>query len=735
MATTSNIQIDGHENHSASIFLIGMRGSGKTFVGELAASLLYWTCLDADMYFETKYKQGVREYVKEHGWAAFREAEVVVLGELMRDNASKHVISLGGGIVETEEARQMLKEWDGPVVHVVRDVYEVIKYLSTESSRPAYGEPIIDVYRRREPWFAECSTHEFVNWVQRSASKSALRGARNEVFRFFAHITGQRPSLAPNMFSGRRTYFLSLTYPDLTPALPQMEQLTEGADAIELRVDLLRPADATEPAGKYVPTAAYVARQIAALRRVTSLPIVYTVRTVSQGGAFPDAATDEAFKLLNLALRMGVGYIDIEITLPELYVKSLISQKRYSHIIASWHDWSGKMNWDGPVVREKYEIAHKIGDIIKIIGRANTIQDNFVLHDFVTKYFDKPNAKPIIAINMGQDGQMSRILNHTFTPTTHPSLPAKAAPGQLSFKQIQIALNLLGLLPPLRFFLFGNPILHSMSPVLHNKMFEILGLPHKYEIFQTECLNDELNALINSPDFGGASVTIPYKIEIIPLLSELTPAAKAMGAINTIIPVPTDSGRKLIGDNTDWLGIRESIVSFLPTDPIQAGLIIGAGGTARAAIYALHNLGAKHIYLFNRTKANALELARSMSYAPVTVLDTVSEWPAGLPPPNVIVGTVPAQATTLTEGERGLLLTSKLFEYKDGPAVVVDMAYKPAETPLLKLAKATGTNWAMVPGVEVLLEQGFVQFELWTGRKSPRSLASGLVRETYYASA
>lgn len=735
MATTSDIQKDGYENHSASIFLIGMRGSGKTFVGELAATMLSWTCLDADMYFETKYKQGVREFVKEHGWAAFREAELVVLKELMRDNASKHVISLGGGIVEIEEARQMLKEWDGPVVHVVRDVDQVIQYLSTESSRPAYGEPVIDVYRRREPWFAECSTHEFVNFVRQSASKSDLKGARNEVLRFFAHITGQRPSLVPNIFSGRRSYFLSLTYPDLTPALPQMEQLTEGADAIEVRVDLLRPADATEPAGSYIPTAAYVARQIAALRRVTTLPLVFTVRTVSQGGAFPDAATDEAFKLLNLALRMGVGYIDIEITLPELYVKKLISQKRHSQFIASWHDWSGKMNWDGPVVGEKYEIAHKIGDIIKIIGKANTIQDNFVLHEFVTKYLDRPNAKPIIAINMGQEGQMSRILNHTFTPTTHPSLPVKAAPGQLSFKQIQIALNLLGILPPLKFFLFGNPILHSMSPVLHNKVFEILGLPHHYEVFQTESLNDELKALINSPDFGGASVTIPYKIEIIPLLSELTPAAEAMGAVNTIIPVPAASGRKLIGDNTDWLGIRESIISFLPTDPIHAGLIIGAGGTARAAIYALHNLGAKHIYLFNRTKANAVELARTMPYAPVTVLDAVCEWPAGLPPPNVIVGTVPAQATTLTEGERGLLLTSKLYEHTDGPAVVVDMAYKPVETPLLKLAKAAGSNWAMVPGVEVLLEQGFVQFELWTGRRCPRSLVSELVREKYYASA
>ncbi|KAF8625672.1 hypothetical protein AX15_005251 [Amanita polypyramis BW_CC] len=734
VATTSKNQQDDSNQFSASIFLIGMRGSGKTFVGELAASMLSWTCLDADMYFEVKHKEGVRQYVKDRGWTAFREAEVAILEELMRENGTNHVISLGGGIVETPEGRQLLKEWVGPVVHIVRDIDQVIEYLSTETTRPAYGEPVADVYHRREPWFTECSTHEFINYVQQTKSRAALRAARNEVMRFFSHITGQKPSLAPNIKSGRRSYFLSLTFPDVTVAMSQMEQLAEGADAIELRVDLLRPADATEPVGKYIPTVSYVTRQMAALRRVTTLPIVYTVRTVSQGGAFPDDAAAEAFKLLDLALRMGVGYIDVEITLPEQYINQLIIRKRCSHIIASWHDWSGNMKWDGPIVEEKYKIAHRIGDIIKIIGKADVIRDNFVLQDFVAKHLDSSNAKPIIAVNLGPDGQMSRILNHSLTPMTHPLLPVKAAPGQLSFKQIQIALHLLGMLPPLRFFLFGNPIKHSMSPTLHNSAFEILGLPHKYEAFETESINDELKALIASPDFGGASVTIPYKVEIIPLLDELTPAAKAMGAVNTIIPVSTESGRKLIGDNTDWIGIHEAILSFLPTDPVQAGLVIGAGGTSRAAIYALQNLGAKHIYLFNRTRVNALELAKTMPSAPITVLDSVAQWPVGLPPPNVIVGTIPAQATTLSKDERGLLLTPKLYEYREGPAVVVDMAYKPAETPLLKLAKAASGNWATVPGVEVLLEQGYVQFKLWTSRKCPQPLVAQLVRERYYAS-
>jgi pentafunctional AROM polypeptide len=311
-------------------------------------------------------------------------------------------------------------------------------------------------------------------------------------------------------------------------------------------------------------------------------------------------------------------------------------------------------------------------------------------------------------------------------------LPVKAAPGQLSFKEIQTALNLLGLLPPRQFFLLGNPIKHSMSPTLHNTGFELLGLPHHYQIFETETVNDEIKALLVAPNFGGASVTIPYKLEIIPLLDELTPAAKTMGAVNTIVPLLTKAGRKLIGDNTDWIGVHQSVISFLPTNPIHAGLVIGAGGTARAAIYALNQLGAKYIYLFNRTKAKALVLAQLFPNVTVNVLDRLTEWPVGLPPPNVIIGTVPSDATTLIEGEDGLYLTPSLYEYKDGPAVVVDMAYKPPETPLLTLAKAASSNWATVSGIEVLLEQGFVQFELWTGRRCPRPEVARRVRERYY---
>ncbi|KAF9465912.1 Shikimate dehydrogenase [Collybia nuda] len=718
-------------NTDASILLIGMRGSGKTFVGNLAAATLSWTCLDADAYFEEVHQMGVRRFVHENGWPAFRAAETAILEGLLTERPTKHVISLGGGIVETPSARQLLKDYaakKGPVVHIMRQIDEVVKYLGVEAARPAYGEPIEDVFRRREPWFTECCSHEFVNHV--GDTSDAKQGTRNEITRFFKHITGQQPNLAQNVAPSRRSYFLALTYPDVTQALNQIEQLSEGVDALELRVDLLRQ-DYESP-GPYIPSKAYVLDQVAALRSVTSIPIVFTVRTISQGGSFPDTAFDEIFELLELALRLGVEYIDVEITLPGKRIRELISRKGSSQIIASFHDWSGKMKWNGLLVKEKYEIAHGLGDIVKIVGKADSIQDNLELFEFVTKVNNLPRAKPIIAINMGVEGQMSRILNTTFSPVTHSLLPFKAAPGQLTFKQIQEALNLVGLLPPRRFFLFGTPIAYSMSPTLHNAGFEVLGLPHTYELLETAEVGEEIRAVIAAPDFGGASVTIPFKLDIIPLLDQLSPAAKAIGAVNTIIPLSRSADGtswKLYGDNSDWLGIRDSISARVPS--VQAALVIGAGGTARAAIYALQALNAQIIYLYNRTTSKAQSLAVAFPNARIKVLDTVEQWPAGAVPPSVIVSTVPSSAMTMAADNNILPLSSKLFEYRDGPAVVIDMAYKPAETPLLKLAKDAGGNWATVPGLDVLLAQGFVQFEKWTGRRCPKIIVTTRVRSKY----
>ena len=241
MATASAEHSSASKTHKsepgASVVLIGMRGTGKTYVGNLAASALSWPFVDADAYFGQKHKIGVREFVHEHGWPAFREAETAALSELIQEKPMGHIISLGGGIVETESARKILKEYSltkGPVVHVMRPIDEVVFYLNGETARPAYEEPIENVFRRREPWFAECSNYIFDNHfgVDATSNESSRKGTAMEVFRFFQHITGQQPNLAPNLSSNSRSYFLSLTYPDVTESFPHIEELADRKSVV-----------------------------------------------------------------------------------------------------------------------------------------------------------------------------------------------------------------------------------------------------------------------------------------------------------------------------------------------------------------------------------------------------------------------------------------------------------------------------------------------------------------------
>jgi len=264
--------------------------------------------------------------------------------------------------VESPAARDALKAYSkkDSVVHIVRDIEEIVTYLGAETARPAYGEPIEDVYNRRAPWYAEVCNYEFSNNTRSGPDPKAVV---QEVSRFFKQVTGQSPNHPPNLARGKKSYFLSLTYPDIKLALPHIDEITAGVDALELRVDLLHYQDSFDKIGSYIPTKAYVASQLATLRLTTSLPIVFTVQTVSQGGSFPDTAEAEAFELFDLAVRAGVEYVDVEISWSTKRVSDLVSKKGQTKVIASWHNLSRKLAWDGTEAKQKYQDVDKSGDI------------------------------------------------------------------------------------------------------------------------------------------------------------------------------------------------------------------------------------------------------------------------------------------------------------------------------------------------------------------------------------
>lgn len=265
-----------------------------------------------------------------------------------------------------------------------------------------------------------------------------------------------------------------------------------------------------------------------------------------------------------------------------------------------------------------------------------------------------------------------------------------------------------GTVAPKNFHIFGKGISFSISPTIHNAGFTHYGLPYKYDIRESSNV-DGVAGLILDKQFGGASVTMPHKLQVHKLCTDQTETARLIGAINTLVIKGSGDERRIIGDNTDWSGLHRIISDYATRTGQQSniGLVIGAGGASRAALYAMHKAGIQRIYLVNRTFATAEKVKEEFkSVFEITVIPSLE---ALAEHPDVIVGTVPAETTTEDRfsaifGSRGLC---------------IDMSYKPRQTPLLSVAQRS-EGWYTVTGVEVLLAQAYDQFYLWTGCEPPR---------------
>lgn len=263
------------------------------------------------------------------------------------------------------------------------------------------------------------------------------------------------------------------------------------------------------------------------------------------------------------------------------------------------------------------------------------------------------------------------------------------------------------------YFIFGHNIAHSLSPALHNAGFQHLDLPYHYSIHETPAVDESIEHIIGLPEFGGASVTFPHKLQIGKLLDSISPSAQKVGAVNTVIAQGTGTERKLHGENTDWIGIKRCIERSSPKElSSSAGLVLGAGGAARAACYALQKLGVAELLVVNRTLSKAEEMVSLFDRVPTRCFDTLEHaMEATHAPLRVIVACVPADALTKDK------IPSELFSSSEN-GVLVEMAYRPQVTGMMESA-ADNKGWQICRGIDVLEEQAYEQFQMWTGRPAP----------------
>jgi len=251
---------------------------------------------------------------------------------------------------------------------------------------------------------------------------------------------------------------------------------------------------------------------------------------------------------------------------------------------------------------------------------------------------------------------------------------------------------------PALFAVFGNPVVHSLSPVMHNAAFAATGYPGMYAAIRAKDIRPAM-AGVRALGFRGASITIPHKEAVLACLDFIDPRARRIGAVNTVV---NDAG-ELKGFNTDW----EGIVRALGERVALAGrrvAVLGAGGAARAAVFGARHEGAR-VTVYNRTrdKGEALAVALGAEFRPLEEFDPadceilIQATPVGMSPRTA---ETPLPAERLRPG-----------------LVVMDIVYTPLKTRLLSEAEAAGCM--TVDGLSMFLYQGARQFELWTGLEAP----------------
>lgn len=259
--------------------------------------------------------------------------------------------------------------------------------------------------------------------------------------------------------------------------------------------------------------------------------------------------------------------------------------------------------------------------------------------------------------------------------------------------------------------IIGDPIEHTMSPAMHNAAFRALGLDYAYLPFRVR--PEELkNAMAGLKALGiaGLNVTIPHKVAVIPLLDEMDPLAGKMGAVNTIV----NEDGKLTGYNTDAPGFLQALKSNGVEPNGKKMVILGAGGAAKGICFILAEAGASLVIL-NRTVSRAEELAAQMGKFYNEDIKAMALNEANLKEAldgaDVLVNTTSVGIkpdVDLTPVPAGLLKPD---------TTVFDIVYNPLETKLLREAKATGAR--TIDGLDMLVWQGALAFEKWTGRKAP----------------
>ena len=457
----------------------------------------------------------------------------------------------------------------------------------------------------------------------------------------------------------------------------------------------------------------YLDKPAAALPRIkaflaenTAVTAIATCRRAENGGKF-DGSVSAQLELLAKAATPAEGetafhLVDVELESAEAAKPAELDKLRQTGvaIILSWHHFQKTGDLDQ--VYTRMEPFH--ADLVKIVPTAQTLTDNVALMRFLEQVSDRT---AVVGVCMGDAGIISRVLGlragslFTFAAAT---VGEETAPGQIAARTLIETYRIEEVDAATRIYgVAGDPVSKSLSPLMMNTAFRRETVNAVYLALHAKKVED-LVALIQAIPLQGVSITMPHKQAILPHLAHMDPLSEKIGACNTILRVASgDQQGKLYGFNTDVAGIVGPLERRLPLKGAKI-LVLGAGGSARAAVFGLRDKGAE-VSILNRTPETATKLAKQ-SGAKVIKRDALAKSSF-----DVILNATPVG---MSGQKHAPILTPEELKTR----YVFDLVYNPIDTPLIRMARQL--DIPVITGVEMFVQQGARQFEIWTGKPAPQ---------------
>ena len=491
-------------------------------------------------------------------------------------------------------------------------------------------------------------------------------------------------SLSPSPFGNRENRICAVA---ACPTAVEMAHLVrlglKETRTIELRLDWLK-------------TDAERRKFLGWLRRRSfrGATFLATCRRKVAGGEFRGDIQAELFWLME-ARRAGCAWCDVEIeTERELPDQSIREYAVPPRVMLSMHDFDRTPKLPQSVSCP--ECGEGEVDAVKIAAHAKTIADSLRLLHLAQR------SRCFVAVPMGEIGLPARILAlREGSAVAYAPIGESTALGQVGLRELKHLYRAHLLTQKTEVYgVIGDPIRHSLSPLMHNTGFVARKRDAVYLPFLVHDLKDFLSAI---SEFGirGFSITIPHKQNILKHLADCEPLATEIGAVNTVV---VRHNRSLYGCNTDYVGVLRALQGKLKLRGSRV-LVFGAGGSARAAAFAFARAGS-HVFVCARRESAAKDLARAVGGEAIPRRALRSE------NFDALLNTTPVG---MHPHESASPLSAQELRCK----LVMDLIYRPFETRLLKLAKKKGI--ATVSGLEMFLAQGFAQWEVWTNTKPPES--------------